>query len=95
MIVHGLFELMARLARDGSPIVLVEQNVRRAIALVHRFRSIERSQVVAQRRSDPRGEPVRSHASAGPVSSVSRRASHAVSTSTASPWRSAGISSAP
>ena len=35
MFVNGLFELMAGLAREGIPIVLVEQTVRRAIALAH------------------------------------------------------------
>jgi len=52
MFVNGLFELMAGLAREGIPIVLVEQTVRRAIALAHRFYAIERGQVVAQGRSD-------------------------------------------
>ena len=48
MIVDELFELMAGLARDGIPIVLVEQNVQRAIALTQRYYLIERGQVTAQ-----------------------------------------------
>ena len=48
MIVDELFELMAGLARDGIPIVLVEQNVQRAIALTERYYLIERGQVTAQ-----------------------------------------------
>ncbi len=52
MIVDELFELMASLARDGIPIVLVEQNVRRAVALTTRFYVIERGQVVAEGRAD-------------------------------------------
>ena len=46
MIVDELFALMAGLARDGIPIVLVEQNVRRAIELATRFYVIERGRVV-------------------------------------------------
>lgn len=52
MIVDELFELMAQLAREGIPIVLVEQNVQRAIALTQRYYLIERGQVTAQGRSD-------------------------------------------
>ena len=48
MIVDELFALMAGLARDGIPIVLVEQNVRRAIELVTRFYVLERGQVVME-----------------------------------------------
>ena len=46
IIVDALFTLMAGLARDGIPIVLVEQNVRRAIELATRFYVLERGQVV-------------------------------------------------
>ncbi len=54
MIVDEIFELMASLRDEGVPIVLVEQNVRRAVELVTRFYVIERGQVVAQgRAADP------------------------------------------
>ena len=52
IIVDELFALMAGLARSGIPIVLVEQNVKRAIELTDRFYLIERGQVVAEGRSD-------------------------------------------
>ena len=52
MIVDELFVLMAGLARDGIPIVLVEQNVRRAIELATRFYVLERGQVVLEGRAD-------------------------------------------
>jgi branched-chain amino acid transport system ATP-binding protein len=52
MIVDELFELMAGLAREGIPIVLVEQNVHRAVELANRFYVIERGQVVAEGRGD-------------------------------------------
>ena len=44
-IVDELFELIASLARDGTPIVLIEQNVRRAVQLATRFYLIERGSV--------------------------------------------------
>ena len=54
MIVDELFELMASLARDGMAILLVEQNIKRAIALVNRFYMLERGQVVAEgKAADP------------------------------------------
>lgn len=46
MIVDELFTLIGNLARDGTPIVLVEQNVHRAVALVQRFYVLERGTVV-------------------------------------------------
>ena len=46
IIVDELFALMAGLAGDGIPIVLIEQNVRRAIELATRFYVLERGQVV-------------------------------------------------
>ena len=52
IIVDELFALMAGLAQSGIPIVLVEQNVKRAIELTDRFYLIERGQVVAEGRSD-------------------------------------------
>jgi len=48
MIVEELFLLIGQLAREGIPIVLVEQNVRRAIQLTTRYYLIERGRVVAQ-----------------------------------------------
>ena len=48
MIVDELFALMAGLAHDGVPIVLVEQNVRLAIDLATRFYVLERGQVVLE-----------------------------------------------
>ena len=52
IIVDELFALMTGLAQSGIPIVLVEQNVKRAIELTDRFYLIERGQVVAEGRSD-------------------------------------------
>ncbi len=52
IIVDELFTLMSGLARDGIPIVLVEQNVRRALDLATRFYVIERGQVVLEGRPD-------------------------------------------
>ena len=46
MIVDELFTLIGNLASDGIPIVLVEQNVNRAISLVNRFYMLERGSVV-------------------------------------------------
>jgi branched-chain amino acid transport system ATP-binding protein len=37
---------------EGIPIVLVEQNVRRALDVVNRFYAIERGQVVLQGQAD-------------------------------------------
>ncbi len=48
MIVDELFVLMAGLVRDGIPIVLVEQNVYRALDLATRFYVLERGQVVLE-----------------------------------------------
>ena len=45
IIVDELFVLIAALAREGTPIVLVEQNVHRAIQLTTRHYLIERGQV--------------------------------------------------
>jgi len=52
MIVDEIFALMAQLRSDGIPIVLVEQNVRRALTLTDRFYAIERGQIVCQGRGD-------------------------------------------
>lgn len=46
MIVDELFTLIGNLANEGIPIVLVEQNVNRAIGLVKRFYMLERGTVV-------------------------------------------------
>ncbi len=46
MIVDELFTLIGNLASEGIPIVLVEQNVNRAIGLVNRFYMLERGSVV-------------------------------------------------
>jgi branched-chain amino acid transport system ATP-binding protein len=52
MIVDELFALMRELAASGLAIVLVEQNVPRAIGLCRRFCVLERGQVVATGRAD-------------------------------------------
>jgi len=52
MIVDEIFTLMDELARDGIPIVLVEQNVHRAVELTTRFYVLERGTVVFEGRSD-------------------------------------------
>ncbi len=48
MIVEELFALIGQLASEGIPIVLVEQNVRRAVRLTTRYYLIERGRVVAE-----------------------------------------------
>ncbi|MFM2035794.1 MAG: hypothetical protein RL459_1059 [Pseudomonadota bacterium] len=48
MIVDELFTLIGKLASEGTPIVLVEQNVNRAIGLVNRFYMLERGTVVLE-----------------------------------------------
>ena len=55
MIVEELFLVIGQLAREGIPIVLVEQNVRRAIRPTTRYYLIERGRVVAQQRSGLHG----------------------------------------
>jgi branched-chain amino acid transport system ATP-binding protein len=47
-IVEEIFHIMEGLRRDGIPIVLVEQNVRRAIDLSTRFYALERGQVLLE-----------------------------------------------
>ena len=56
MIVDEIFSLMEGLRRDGIPIVLVEQNVPRAIEVATRFYVIERGQVVTEGRADDAGD---------------------------------------
>ena len=46
MIVDEIFALVAELRRDGIPILLVEQNVIRALEVCDRFCAIERGSVV-------------------------------------------------
>jgi branched-chain amino acid transport system ATP-binding protein len=48
MIVDEIFDLIRLLRQDGVPIVLVEQNVHRAIEVVTRFCVIERGKIVLQ-----------------------------------------------
>ncbi len=48
IIVDELFSLMTGLAAEGIPILLVEQNVKRAVQLVTRWVVLERGQVVDQ-----------------------------------------------
>lgn len=52
MVVAEIFELMHALRKDGIPILLVEQNVHRAIEVVTRFCVIERGQIVLHGFSD-------------------------------------------
>ncbi len=47
-IVDEIFQIMQSLAKEGLAIVLVEQNIRRAIELSTRFYAIERGQVLLQ-----------------------------------------------
>ncbi len=47
-IVDEIFDIMQGLAREGTPIVLVEQNVKRALALTTRFYALERGQVLLE-----------------------------------------------
>jgi branched-chain amino acid transport system ATP-binding protein len=47
-IVDEIFKIMQALVKDGLAIVLVEQNIRRAIELTTRFYAIERGQVLMQ-----------------------------------------------
>ena len=54
MIVDEIYELLAALRREGIPIVLVEQNVLRALEVCDRFCAIERGTVVLE--GDARSE---------------------------------------
>jgi branched-chain amino acid transport system ATP-binding protein len=47
-IVDEIFQIMQALTQDGLAIVLVEQNIRRAIELSTRFYAIERGQILLQ-----------------------------------------------
>lgn len=55
-IVDEVFELIESMRADGIPVVLVEQNVRRALDVVTRFYAIERGQVVLQGRADAQAD---------------------------------------
>jgi len=46
MIVNEIFDLMSELKRDGTSILLIEQNVQRAIKLCDRHYAVERGRVV-------------------------------------------------
>lgn len=48
IIVEELFMVMRRLGEQGIPILLVEQNVHRALQLTHRFYALERGHVVLE-----------------------------------------------
>jgi branched-chain amino acid transport system ATP-binding protein len=52
MIVEEIFKLIDGLRRDGVPILLVEQNLHRALDLVDRFYALERGAVVLEGRGD-------------------------------------------
>ncbi len=52
MIVDEIFKLIDGLRRDGVPILLVEQNLHRALDLVDRFYALERGAVVLEGRGD-------------------------------------------
>ncbi|MCC7227056.1 MAG: ABC transporter ATP-binding protein [Burkholderiaceae bacterium] len=54
MIVDEIFDLIVSLRQDGVPIILVEQNVHRAIEVVTRFCVIERGKIVLEGRT---GDP--------------------------------------
>ena len=54
MIVDEIFQLLVELRREGVPIVLVEQNVLRALEVCDRFCAIERGRVVLE--GDARSE---------------------------------------
>lgn len=56
IIVDELFALMEGLCREGIAILLVEQNVRRAIELSTRFYALERGQVVLEGESSSPGQ---------------------------------------
>ena len=51
-IVDEIFVLMEGLRRDGIPILLVEQNMQRAVGLTQRFYVLERGAVVLEGRGD-------------------------------------------
>lgn len=52
MIVNEIFELMSALKSDGTSILLIEQNVQRAIKLCDRHYAVERGRIVDEGRSN-------------------------------------------
>ena len=56
MIVDEIFKLIDGLRREGVPILLVEQNLHRALDLVDRFYALERGTVVLEGRGDQAGD---------------------------------------
>ena len=48
IIVDEIFAIIERLRDDGMPILLVEQNVHRALDVANRFYALERGQVILQ-----------------------------------------------
>lgn len=52
MIVDEIFALIQSLRDDGVPVLLVEQNVPRALSVATRFYALERGRVVAEGRAD-------------------------------------------
>jgi branched-chain amino acid transport system ATP-binding protein len=46
IIVDEIFTIIERLRDDGMPILLVEQNVHRALDVANRFYALERGQVI-------------------------------------------------
>ncbi len=57
-IVDEIFALMEGLRRDGIPILLVEQNMQRAVGLTQRFYVLERGAVVLEGRGDHESDRV-------------------------------------
>jgi len=57
-IVDEIFVLMEGLRRDGIPILLVEQNMQRAVGLTQRFYVLERGAVVLEGRGDHESDRV-------------------------------------
>jgi len=52
MIVDEIFALMRQLRADGIAVLLVEQNLQRALTVADRFYAIERGQIVCEGRGD-------------------------------------------
>jgi branched-chain amino acid transport system ATP-binding protein len=48
MVVEEIFATLRRLAAQGIPILLVEQNVHRALEVVHRYYALERGSVILE-----------------------------------------------
>jgi branched-chain amino acid transport system ATP-binding protein len=48
LIVHEMFELFARMKREGTTILLVEQNVERALSISDRAYILDQGQIVHQ-----------------------------------------------